>query len=230
VRENQFEATHLNLQKELGMDYEYGGRVEVMYEEESLEAWFGVEYLVGSNRNPTHAAFSFNGYTFAANDPLDTLNYFLTVRMHVGFKGLLGVHEWGWTGPLVGIEWPYYFINVTSKANPHDSEDWVHYYPYPVVGWFGLVRLLEPLSLEGRFTIGYLPNVPSAYIEGGRLSVSVRPSVWIDLPLVYRLSDAVHLTLGFVYQYWYGGDHSVEDGNKLRFSAPGLSMGVGFRF
>jgi hypothetical protein len=44
------------------------------------------------------------------------------------------------------------------------------------------------------------------------------------------VSDSVHLTLGFVYQYWYGGDHSVEDGNKLRFSAPGLSVGVGFRF
>jgi hypothetical protein len=223
VRENAVDGTTLRLGRDLGYGDQVGGRVGFTYAESGLEAAADVEYLDGSARRTATRPFNYNGASYAAGESIRTLTHFLTVRLHLAFREILGKASWGWTGPVVGIEYPYYTTNVTAPTNPHSLEDWVHYYPYPVIGWAGRVNLGWGLSVGGRATVGYLPNLPSAYIEGGRLYVSVRPSIFVDLPLVWEASPNVRLSLGFTYQDWHGGDHSVEDGNVLHFSAPGLT-------
>ena len=228
VRENAIQGTRINLRRDLGLELQEGGRVSGVYETRKLVWLLDVEYLEGSGRQPDHRSFFFNGYQFAAGDPIHTLTHFLTVRLQVEWKGVYRSPDGAWFGPVVGLEFPYYYMNVTSKANPHNSEDWTHNYPYPVIGWGGRLPVAEGLSLEGRTTVGYFPNLPSAFTEGGRLYVSSRPGVWVDLPLVWKVSRTLRLSLGFQYQYWNGGDHSIEDGNKLRFSGPGATLGAEF--
>jgi len=223
VREHAIDGTTLGLGRDLGYGYQVGGRVGFTYAGSGVEATAEVEYVDGSARQTPTRTFFFNGSTYAAGESTRTLTHFLTVRLHLAFREAFGKASWGWTGLVVGLEYPYYNMNLTSTQHPHSNEDWTHYYPYPVIGWAGRVSLGGGLSLGGRATVGYLPNLPSAYIEGGRLYVSVRPSVFVDLPLVWEASPHVRLSLGFTYQDWHGGDHSVEDGNVLRFSAPGLT-------
>jgi hypothetical protein len=228
VREHEFEGTPLRLGSDLGYGSQFGGRMDFTYDSPTLEGLAEVEYVDGSARQTASRDFFYNGAFYSAGDDIRTLTHFLTVRLHAAWKLDPDPARNWWTGPILGIEYPYYYLNVTSPAIPHNSEDWTHFYPYPVVGWAGRATLAEGLRVEGRTTVGYFPNLPSAYIEGGRLYVSVRPSVWADLGLSWQLSRSIRLSGGFEYQYWYGGDHSVEDGNKLKFSSPGARLGVEF--
>jgi hypothetical protein len=228
VRENAVQGTTLHLGSDLGYGSQLGGRADFRYGSPTQESLFEVEYLDGAASHTASRDFAYNGAFYTAGENLRTLTHSLTVRIHQAWKTFGDPeHRW-WTGPLLGIEYPYYLVNLTTPAIPHNTEDWIHYYPYPVVGWAGRATVAEGLRVEGRTTIGYFPNLPSAYIEGGRLYVSVRPSVWVDLGLAWTVSPVVRLRAGFEYQYWYGGDHSNEDGNKLRFSSPGARLGIEF--
>lgn len=224
VREHAIEGTRLGLERDLGYGFQLGGRGEFAADSSDLELTAQVEFLDGSASRTAPRDYFFNGSLYPAGESTRTLTHFLTVRMHAVFKNIFGAVSGGWTGPLIGIEYDYYLMNVTSSLNKHSSEDWTHYYPYPVIGWAGEALLTDGLGVTGRATVGYLPNVPSGFIEGGRLHVSVRPSVWVDMSLFWQASRSVRLSAGFNYQYWNGADHSVEDGNKLTFSAPGVSL------
>jgi hypothetical protein len=226
VREHAFPATPLSLGADLGYGYQVGGRLNFTYAGGELQSSIDVEYLDGTARESARRDFFFNGAPYQTGEPLKTLTHFLTVRIQVAWKAVGDRVGGDWTGPVIGLEYPYYYMNLTSPSIPGNSEDWTHYYPYPVIGWAGRVELAEGLSWGGRATLGYLPNVASAYLEGGRLYVSVRPSVWVELPLTWTLSPSFRLSASFEYQLWHGADHSVEDGNVLRFSSPGVSLGA----
>jgi hypothetical protein len=226
VREHEFPATPLELGADLGFGYQVGGRANFTYAAAGLRSSIDVEYLDGTARENARRDFFFNGAPYRAGEPLRTLTHFLTVRIQFAWEAIADRGSGSWTGPVIGIEYPYYYMNLTSPSNPNNSEDWTHYYPYPVVGWAGRFALVEGLSWGGRATVGYLPNLPAPFIEGGRLYISVRPSVWVELPLTWQASRSLRLSAGFEYQLWHGTDHSVEDGNVLRISSPGVSLSV----
>ena len=226
VREHDVQGTPLRLGTDLGYGTQWGGRASFTYDSPTLEAHAEVDYMDGSARHTANRDFAFNGAFYTAGEDIKTLTHFLTVRIHVAWKWLAEPARGAWTGPILGIEYPYYYMNLTTPSIPGNSEDWTHYYPYPVVGWAGRLPLTDGLRLEGRTTVGYFPNLPSAYVEGGRLYVSVRPSVWADLALMWEFSRGFRVGAGFEYQYWYGSDHSGEDGNKLKFSSPGGTLSV----
>jgi hypothetical protein len=228
VREHEVEGTPLRLGGDLGYGSQWGGRAAFAYDSPTVEAHADVDYMDGSARRRATRDFFFNGAAYAAGEDLKTLTHFLTVRIDLAWKSFADPGRGAWTGPILGIEYPYYYMNLITPSIPGNSEDWTHYYPYPVVGWAGRVPVTEGLRLEGRATVGYVPDLPSAFIEGGRLYVSVRPSVWVDLALVWELSRAVRLGAGFEYGYWNGADHSVEDGNRLKFSSPGAALAIEF--
>jgi len=228
VREHEVQGTPLSLSWDLGYGFQLGGRAGLTYARADVETLFEVEYLDGSASRSASRDFSFNGAFYSAGEDTRTLTHFLTVRLHLAWKSFSEPGSGWWTGPLLGIEYPYYYMNLTLPSVPHNSEDWTHYYPYPVIGWADRVRLAEGLSWGGRATVGYFPDLPSAFTEGGRPYVSVRPSVWVDLPLTWDVSHSIRLSAGFEYQYWHGGDHSVEDGNVLRFSSAGGTLALEF--
>jgi len=226
VREHDVEGTPLRLGGDLGYGYQWGGRGAFVYDAPGLEWHAEVDYRDGAARHTATRDFAYNGAFYTSGMDLRTLTHFLTVRIHAAMKTFAEPGGDAWTGPVLGIEYPYYYMNLTTPSIPGNSEDWTHYYPYPVVGWAGRLPLTGGLRLEGRATVGYLPDVPSIFMEGGRLYVSVRPSVWADLTLRWELSRSLRVGAGFEYQYWNGGDHSVEDGNRLKFSAPGGTLSV----
>ncbi|HXX93087.1 MAG TPA: hypothetical protein VEN81_05605 [Planctomycetota bacterium] len=230
VREHDVAGSTLNFRKDLGLDFAEGGQFTLGSRSPGYEASLDVEYLTGSGRHTLNRDVFYNGTTYAAGIPIHTLWEFLTVRGLVELQEVAWRPSFGEVAPVVGVEYPYYLTNVTSRAISHNSEDWTHNYPYPVLGAVGRFPLAEDLSVGGRLTVAYVPNVASVYTEGGRLYVSTRPSVAVDLPFDWRWTDRLLLTVDLQYRYWNGRDHSVEDGNVLRFSTPGLSLGVRYRW
>jgi len=66
--------------------------------------------------------------------------------------------------------------------------------------------------------------------QGGRLYVSARPSICLEVPLTWRLGPSFDVSGTVTYQYWSGRDHSVEDGNTLTISSPGILLGLAYHW
>jgi len=230
VRENDVPGTRLSLRDDVGLDQGVGGNVQVDVETPSLYAFLELEELFGFGGRSSSQDFAWNGTVYGAPSQVRAHSSFLTLRTQAAFKTFTEPGSRAWAGPLVGLEWPYYTVSIGTNRQHGSIEEWQHYLPYPVLGAAGSVPLAETWTLEARVSVGYLPNVPSPFTEGGRLYVSARPSVFLEVPLSWRVGASIDLCLAATYQYWQGGDHSNEDDNRLTFSAVGVLLGTSFRW
>lgn len=230
VREDVVEGTRLDLQQDLGLGPAVGGNAQFEIQSASVDFLTEVDELFGSGGRTADQPFAWNGTVYTAPSQVRAHSSFLTVRAEVAFKVLADREARSWLGPAVGIEWPYYTLSVGTNLQHGSLEDWVHYLPYPILGLAGRLALSDSVDLGGRVLAGYLPNVPTPYTEGGRLYVSVRPSVTVEAPLAWHVSPSFELSCTLTYQYWVGNDHSHEDGNTLTLSMPGVMVGVGYRW
>jgi hypothetical protein len=230
VREDLVEGTKLDLNRDLGLGPAYGGNAQFEIESSAIQFLAEVEEVFASGGRTADQPFAWNGMVYAAPSQVRVHASFLTVRSEVAFKLLANPDARTWLGPAVGFEWPYYTLSVGTNLQHGSLEDWVHYLPYPIVGVAGQVAISESVAVAGRLVGGYLPNVPVPYTEGGRLYVSVRPSLLLEAPITWRVSPSFELSCTLTYQYWVGNDHSNEDGNTLTLSSPGLMVGVAYRW
>jgi hypothetical protein len=230
VRENQVEGTRLQLRDDLGLETGAGGNARFTVDAPGFQAMGEVEEIFGWGGRSAEQPFAWNGTVYTAPSQVRVHSSFLTVRAEIAFKLWGDEKGHSWLGPLIGMEYPYYTVSVGTNLQHGSLEDWVHYLPYTVIGAAGRVALSEHFDLGGRIIAGYQPNLPSIYTEGGRLYVSVRPSVAVDVPLTWHVGASTDLSLTLTYQYWDGADHSNEDGNKLAISSPGVMLGVAFRW
>jgi hypothetical protein len=230
VRENAIQGSRLDLDRDLGLRTAAGANVEFEIDRPSVQFQTEVEELFGWGGHSARQVFNWNGTTFVTPAQVHDHSSFLTVRPTLAVKALASATGDAWLGPVVGLEYPYYTVSVRTNQEKGSLEDWVHYLPYPVIGMAGHVNLAEALSLSARCTAGYLPNVPAPYIEGGRLYVSARPSICLEVPLTWRLGPSFDLSCAVTYQYWSGRDHSVEDGNTLTITSPGIMLGLAYHW
>ena len=230
VRENAIQGTRLDLDRDLGLRTAAGANAEFDIDRPGVQFQMEVEDLFGWGGHPSRNSFNWNGTTFLAPAQVRDHSSFLTVRPTIAVKALAVEKADAWLGPVVGLEYPYYTVSVSTNREKGSLEDWVHYLPYPVIGLAGHMNLAESFSLNARFTAGYLPNVPVPYIEGGRLYVSARPSIFLEVPLIWRLGPSFDLSCTLTYQYWSGRDHSNEDGNTLTISSPGMMVGLDYHW
>jgi len=230
VRENEVTGTRLSLRDEVGLEQALGGNLQFDAETPSLYAFLELEELFGFGGRSSSQDFAWNGTVYGAPSQVRAHSSFLTLRTQVAFKSFAEPGGRAWAGPLVGLEWPYYTLSIGTNRQNGSIEEWQHYLPYPVVGAAGSVPLAEAWTLQARVSAGYLPNVPSPFTEGGRLYVSSRPSVFVEVPLLWRVGPSLDLALAVSYQYWSGNDHSDEDDNRLTFSSVGVLLGTALRW
>jgi len=230
VRENAIQGTRLDLDRDLGLRMAAGANVEFDIDRPSVQFQAEVEELFGWGGQSARQTFNWNGTTFLTPAQVRDHSSFLMVRPTLALKALASAAGDGWLGPVVGLEYPYSTVSVRTNREKGSLEDWVHYLPYPVIGVAARVPLAQTLSLSARITTGYLPNVPTPYVEGGRLYSSARPSVLLEVPVTWRLAPAFDLAGTLTYQYWSGRDHSVEDGNTLTISSPGFMLGLSYHW
>lgn len=230
VRENETEGTTLDFTRDLSLVRQAGGHLEVEAEKPHVRWLVELEEDFGWGGRTTETTTFWNGTRFPPPAQARDHSQFLTVRATVSGKWLRSEEGSAWMGPVAGVEYPFYTVTFHTNLTRGSLEDWVHYLPYPVVGAAGRVPLAPGVFAEARLTGGYLPNVPSPFIEGGRLYVSARPSIALEAPIAWEITPSLELSFWVGYQYWFGRDHSVEDGNSLVFSSVGLMLGLGYRW
>lgn len=229
VRELDVTGTRLSLRDEVGLDQALGANIQLDVDTSALYAFLELDEAFGFGGKPSSQDFAWNGTTYASPSQTRAHASFLTLRTQVAFK-TFGDPARAWAGPLVGLEWPYYTVSIGTNRQHGSIEEWQHFLPYPVLGAAGSLPLGESWTLQGRVSVGYLPNVASPFTEGGRLYVSARPSVFLEVPLSWHVGSSVDVVLAATYQYWQGGDHSNEDDNRLTLHAIGALLGTAFRW
>jgi hypothetical protein len=230
VRELLVTGTRLDLRKDVGLDQAAGGNLQFDVESPSVVFVLELEELFGFGGHSSSQDFAWNGTTYTAPSQVRAHASMLTLRTGVAFKAVTDAQTGNWVGPYVGLEWPYYTVSIGTNRQHGSIEEWQHYLPYPVIGAAGSLDLGGSVSLQGRMSVGYLPSVPTPFFEGGRLYVAARPSVYVELPLVWHAASSVDLSLALTYQYWSGNDHSNEDDNRWTLSSPGVLAGVAVRW
>ncbi|HUR38291.1 MAG TPA: hypothetical protein VM222_02305, partial [Planctomycetota bacterium] len=174
VRENAVTGTRLSLRDEVGLDQAVGGNLLVDVDTPSLYAFLELDEAFGFGGKPSIQDFAWNGTVYAAPSQVRAHASFLTLRTQIAFKVVSDPATRTWAGLLIGLEWPYYSVSIGTNRQPGSIEEWEHYLPYQVYGAAGGVGLGEAWTLQGRVSVGYLPNVPTPFREGGRLYVSAR--------------------------------------------------------
>jgi hypothetical protein len=230
VRENAIEGTKLDFTRDLGLTRAAGAHLEAEVDQPRVRFLLELEEDFAWGGRTTQETIFWNGSRFIPQAQARDHAQLLTVRATVSGKWLRSDDGGSWLGPVAGVEYPFYTVTFTTNVTHGSLEDWVHYLPYPILGAAGQTPLARDVVAEARLTAGYLPNVPSPYIEGGRLYVSARPSIALEAPIAWRLTSSLELSFWISYQYWFGRDHSNEDGNSLTISSVGVLVGAGYRW
>jgi hypothetical protein len=230
VRENEVQGSHLGFHGDLGLTYASGFELAFLANQPTWQFTMEVEYLIGFGSQTVDETFFYNGHTYVGPSHVRDHLQMLTVRPQFALKLFTFPEKRAWVGPVIGLEYPYYLLSVKSNTQPNSLEDWTHFLPYPVLGAAGRIVLTDGLTGELRVTGGYVPNLPVPYVEGGRLYVSARPTIFVEAPLGWRVSPSLELSAIFSFQYWSGVDHSMEDGNILTFSAAGVLVGLAYHW
>jgi len=231
AREDPVPGTRLGLNEDLGVEQQAGVNVQVELDTRSVHALMEIEEAYGFGGTSTGDPFAWTGTVYDAPSQVRSHSSFLTLWTLVAFKLIPMDMLRSWIGPVVGLEYPNYTVSTGTNRQHGTTEEWSHYLPYPVVGAAGYLEIDKEFSLRPWVTVGYLPNVPTPFTEGGgRIEVSVRPSVNVEIPLVWRAGSSVDLTLSATFQYWSGWDHSDEEENRLTFWSTGLMAGASVRW
>lgn len=230
VRENTTPGTRLDLDRDIGLRTAAGADVRFEADAPSMRFQGDLEEMFGWGGHASRMPINWNGATFSTPSQIRDHASLLVVRPSLAFKALGPDPVQAWIGPLVGVEYPFMTVSFKTNLQKGSLEDWTHFLPYPVLGLSGHLQLAQSLSLDPRLTAGYLPNLPTPFIEGGRLYVSARPAVQIEIPLTWRLGPSLDVSFAATYRYWSGRDHSIEDGNTLTLSSPGILLGVGYHW
>ena len=208
----------------------YGPRLCLSYGTPALEWTIETEYLQGSGRHLPARDFTYDGNIYAAGVATRFGTDLLTTRALVALKCPVGLRRrLGRAGRGPGVPVPPGEPHFGARVRSATTEIWTNYLPYPAAGVGGGLRLGGDVRLEPRVTAGYLPDLPTPFSDGGRLYASVRPSVYLTVPLEWDVSTRLSLGASLEYRLWKGVGHSPRDTNVYSLSTR-RAVGVDWQF
>jgi len=231
VRENDATPSKLNLSDDLGMDSAGGGRLVLRWDREQVTWFMELELFSSSGKGTFPRDFSYDEGSFKGGVPYTTTWTGFFGRAGVVFRNAFPEPvKGGWIGPMVALEYPRMSLSIKQPlANQASGEQYEQFMPYPVVGIAMSLPLDPSFTMSGRAFAGYMPTMPTAFTEGGRLKMSIT-TVNFELDLTWRILPWLRLTGGVGYQYWHGTLTSNEDGNDLEFGGPYAQVGLEVRW
>lgn len=226
VREKDSRPSWLETREDLGIAPTPGLRLDVEIDTGSVRWFLGVDFSHTQGQGHFDRAFSYDEGNFAGNVPFRTRAELLFVQGGVLFPGAILDRPGLRISPFVGLEYVRLNVGISQSATgAHSSEQYHQFMPYPIAGVAAELRLSGGWKLTGRFSGGGLPEVPTLFLEGGRLSMRAL-AVNAGTELSWEVSETVRLFAGVGYQLWRGRLTSIEDDNAFRFQSPVFSIGL----
>lgn len=230
VRENDSQPALLSLGEDLGFGPAPGLRFKIQRETDSLCFFLDVEMVHGTGRSTLPQDFAYDEGNFAGGLPFTVSVDLFFARAGAAFKDLGIPVDGGWIAPFIALEYPRISLSIRQPAiGASTGEQYKQCMPYPIAGLVARIALDEQLTLEGRATLGYLPEIPTPFAEGGRLYFSVRTAA-AEAELRWRLTKGFSISVGGGMSTWSGVLRSREDGNHLSLISPQATLGLEFRF
>lgn len=227
VREWNFVPEKLDLHSHLGIDYVSGVHLEVSRDGPTLRWLIEFEFMLIHGSGAFPGDFNYDEGHFKAGRPYEVDGFAAFLRGSASIK--LWKNESSWTGLAVGFEYPFVVIGIDQPGVDQSAETYRQFMPYPMIGFAYECEVAETLSLTVRAMGSYVDGWPTAFIEGGRMYMSVT-SLFVEAILTWQATRGMHVFVGVQYQYWDGELRSREDGNQLRFHSPGILLGGEIRW
>lgn len=226
VREWDSTPPWLNLSNDLGMDMGTGIRLGFAYETRRVRWLLELDLARTAGNGRFDRKFDYDEGHFAGDVPYRTHASMFFGRGGIAFPGAIWESRDGRVSPFVGLEYVRLSVGIDQPATGEGtSEQYEQFIPYPIAGVIAELKLSGTVTLLGRLYGGFMPDVGTPFIEGGRLHMTVE-TVGADLEISWQASPNVRLFASVGYQYWNGRLWSAEDDNEFRMSAPMIRLGI----
>lgn len=230
VREKQSRPTWLDLgEGDIGFGPAPGIQLGVKYESRSLALFLDVEIIHAQGRGKFSQNFAYDEGNFIAGVPYKTHADLVFASAGMVVPGLIWQSRDTRISPLLGLEYSLISLAIDQSAVQNTSEQYKQFVPVPFAGVEVEHRLSSAFRLMGRFYVGGVPDMPTPFLEGGRLSMRIL-TIRADLEFSWQVSDSIRFFAGAGYQYWAGRLWSTEDGNNLRIESPIFTVGIDIGF
>jgi hypothetical protein len=207
-----------------------GIQLALKYETRTIGWFVELDLTHAQGRGKLNQNFSYDEGTFLAGIPYRTHADLIFARAGFQLPGLIWQTRDTRISPILGMEYPRMSVGIDQSATGRStSEQYEQFIPVPIAGVAVEQRIASALMLSGRFTFGGVPDMPTPYLEGGRLRMRVL-TYRAELELSWQVTDSLRLFAGAGYQYWTGRLWSFEDGNNLRLETPFLTIGIDLAF
>jgi hypothetical protein len=230
VREKASRPSWLDTREDLGIAAAPGLHLDLGVETDGFRWFLGADYTHTQGRGNFERNFAYDEGNFTGNIPFRPWADLLFIRAGVLLPGAIVDRPGFRISPFMGLEYAILDVGIRQPATGEaTAEQYKQFMPYPIAGVEVELRLSRSWSVTGHFSGGGLPQVPTFFLEGGRLSMKAL-AISARVELAWQASDAFRLFAGAGYEFWNGRLTSNEDGNNFRFQAPVFMIGVEIGF
>jgi hypothetical protein len=226
VREKASRPSWLDTREDLGIASSPGVHLDLVVDSGGLRWFLGADYSHTQGRGDFEHDFAYDEGDFTGNIPYHAWADMLFVRAGMVLPGAIVDRPGLRISPLIGLEYALLDVGIRQPATGAASaEQYKQFMPYPIAGVEIELRLSRSWTVTGHLRGGGLPEVPTFFLEGGRLSMRAL-SLSAGAEVCWHASDTLRLFAGVGYEYWVGKLKSIEDGNDFKFQAPVFMIGL----
>ena len=225
VREKVSRPSWLDTREDLGISSTPGVHLDLEVETGGLRWFLGADSSQSQGRSTFERDFAYDEGNFTGNIPFRAWADLLFIRAGVVLPGAIVDRPGLRISPFVGLEYALLDVGIRQPATGEaTAEQYKQFMPYPIAGVEMELRLSRSWTLTCHLGGGGLPEVPTFFLEGGRLSMRAL-ALSAGIELSWQAFQSVRLFAGVAYEFWAGQLTSHEDGNDFRFQTPVFMIG-----
>jgi hypothetical protein len=194
VRELSSKPIWLDLgESDFGFGPAAGIQLTFKYETRTV-AWFlDVDLTHAQGQGKFQQDFAYDEGNFVAAIPYRTHADLVFARAGMVLPGLIWQSRDTRISPLLGLEYPLINVGIDQSATGQSTaEQFKQFVPVPFAGVAMEQRLSSAFTLSGRFYVGGVPDMPTPFLEGGRLYMRIL-TLRSDLEFSWQVSDSIRI-------------------------------------
>jgi hypothetical protein len=227
VGENQSRGTRLSLHEDLGIDVSEALEANVAFHvtpRDALRATYLYYFLEGGARiDPTA---SYNGDGFGPGH-VDTDASFH--RVSLDYERLLVNGYGAFLTGSVGLTYVYFDPKLSARGHSTSEDFSRHELPVPIVGFRLDIPMGPRFAARASLRGGGLPRVDSGRKDGGTVYLQQTHGE-AGLSVVYAITRALQLDVGYRFIYFYQHEKSPVEDNAFELIDSGGRLALTYRF
>jgi hypothetical protein len=227
VGENQLRGTRLRLHEDLGIDVSEALEASVAFHvtpRDALRATYLYYFLEGGAR--FDQTISYNGDSLGPGHLHTNADFY---RVSLDYERLLSSGYGAFLTGSVGLTYVQFNPTLSGKGHSNSEDFYRQELPVPIVGFRVDIPMGPRFAARASVGGGGLPRVDSGRKEGGTVYLQ---QIHADagLSVVYAITRALLVDVGYHFTYFFQHEKSHEDDNAFELIDSGARAGLTLRF